>query len=235
MRGYSRIVVACFVALGAAACSDSATSPSAPTRQLSPSNRPSLTLAPGVMFGGARTTTFTVTSNGGSFNIGGLYTVNFPANSVCDPSVSSYGPGTWDDSCTTLGAGQSVTITATYGFTFGGPVVDFAPALRFNPNTNVTISTGLYAPLLTAFKSYWLANPSALHWLGIYYTPNFGHTTVTDGAFDSSLVTHVNLTTGQIWRRVKHFSGYSVSTGEPCTPSPDNPDCVDDGGPQIQQ
>ncbi len=234
MSGYSRSLLACFVALAAAACSDSATSPNS-SRELAASNRPSLTLSPNSVFAGDRTVTFDVTAAGGTFNIGGMYAVTFPANSVCDPNTSGYGPGTWDTSCTTLAAGQSVTITATYGFQFGGPVVDFSPALRFNPNTNVTISSGLYAPLLTAFRSYWLANPSSLHWLGIYYTPDLGQTLITDGAFDSSLRTHVNLTTGIIWRRVKHFSGYNLATGQPCTPSPDDPDCVDDGGPIIEQ
>lgn len=235
MRGYSRIALTCLVALAAAACSDSATSPSSPTRQLSPGDRPSLTLSSSTIFGDYRTTTFVVTSAGGTFNIGGMYTVTFPANSVCDPALSSYGPGTWNSSCTTLGPDRSITVTATYGFHFGGPVVGFSPALRFNPSTTVTISTGLYAPLLTAFRSYWVANPSALHWLGIYYTPDLGQTSVTDGAADPSLMTHVNLTTGIIWRRVKHFSGYSLSTGQPCTPSPDDPDCVDSGGPIIEQ
>jgi hypothetical protein len=45
----------------------------------------------------------------------------------------------------------------------------------------------------------------------------------------------VNLTTGLVWRRVKHFSGYSVTSGLACDPSPGNPDCVDTGGPVVDQ
>lgn len=235
MRGFGRTLLACTAMLAVAACADSTTSPSArPTHALSPANRPSLSVSAADLFGGYRTTTFTVTSKGGSFEIGNLYTVTFPANSVCDPITSGYGPSTWNSSCATLADGQSITVTATYGFHHGGPVVDFSPALRFNPSTTVTISSGLYAPLLVAFRSYWLGHPAALDWLGIYYTPDLGATDITDAASDSTLRTYVNLTTGQVWRRVKHFSGYSIATGEPCTPSPDNPDCVDQS-PIIQQ
>jgi len=188
------------------------------------------------MFSNYRTTSFVLTSSGGTFSIGdGLYTIVFPANSVCDPATSSYGPGTWDAPCTTVQAGQSIAVTATYGFTKNGLSVDFSPALRFDPSKEVRISTGVYAPILTAFSSYFAANPSALHFLGIYYAPSLDAAGTTDAAFDPSLITHVNLSTGIVWRRVKHFSGYSVTTGLPCEPSPDDPDCVDDGGPAIDQ
>jgi hypothetical protein len=216
-------------------CGDSTTAPSrAAQRHASTGGTPSLDFNSGSFFGGGlRSTSFAVTSAGGTFQVGNLYTLNFPANSICDPAASSYGPGTWDDPCTTLADGQSVTITASYGFTSSGLVVDFQPALRFNPNTKVTISTGVYAFSLTLFSNYYAANPSALHYLGIYYTPNLGATSLTDAGRDPSLVTHVNLKTGLVWRRIKHFSGYNVFTGLPCDPSPDDPDCVDDGGPII--
>ena len=226
--------VAVVAALTIGGCSES-TAPTSLPRGLSvgPNGRPDL--RPVALFGGFRSTTFTVTAAGGSFDAG-MFTVNFPANSVCDPAASSYGPGTWDSECTTLGDGQSITVKATYGFTLsGGPVVDFSPALRFNPKTTVTISTDVYAPVLTFFRSYWLSNPDALRFFGMYYTPDFGTTGLTDAGRDASLVTHVNLTTGLVWRRIKHFSGYNVSSGLPCDPSPDDPDCIDDGGPDIHE
>lgn len=228
------VVGAVVSALMVGGCSES-TAPTSVPRGLSvgPDGRPDL--RPLALFGGFRSTTFTLTSAGGSFDVG-MFTVNFPANSVCDPKTSSYGPGTWDSSCATLGDGQSVTVTATYGFTLaGGPVVDFSPALRFNPNTAVIISTDAYAPVLTYFRSYWLANPGALRYFGMYYTPDLGATAFTDAGLDGSQATHVNLTTGLVWRRVKHFSGYNISSGLPCDPSPDDPDCIDTGGPTIDQ
>jgi len=215
-------------------CSESTAPTSLPRGvTVGPNGRPDL--RPASVFAGPKSTTFTLTAAGGSFDVG-TFTVNFPANSVCDPSVSSYGPGTWDSDCATLGNGQSITVKATYGFTVSdGPVVDFSPALRFNPKTTVTISTDLYAPVLTTFRAWFLANPSALRYFGVYYTPDFGTTAFTDAGRDESLVTHVNLTTGIVWRRIKHFSGYNISSGLPCDPSPDDPECIDDGGPRVDQ
>src|SRR5690242_9104076 len=155
----TRIAVAAAVvaALTIGGCSES-TAPTMP-RGLSVGKDGRPDLRPIALFGGFRSTTFTVTAAGGSFGAG-PFTVNFPANSVCDPNTSSYGAGTWDSPCNTLADGQSVTVTATYGFLLGGgPVVDFSPALRFSPNTTVTISTDAYAPVLTFFRNYWLSNP----------------------------------------------------------------------------
>jgi hypothetical protein len=198
-----------------------------------PADRPSLDYNSGALFSGQRSTSFTVTSAGGAFQVGGLFALYFPANSICDPTKSTYGPGTWDDQCDTLADGQSVTITATLTFTNSGLNVDFAPALRFNPNTKVIISTTLYADALTSNSGYFAAHPSALHTLGIYYQSAPWAKGQTDAARDGSLVTHVNLKNGIVWRRIKHFSGYNVYTGLPCDPSPDDPDCIDDGGPDV--
>jgi hypothetical protein len=203
---------------------------------LSPGGVPSLDFNPSLTWNSYRTTTFTLTADGGKFSTGdGLYTIVFPSNSVCDPDKSSYGPGTWDLPCATLETGRAITVTATYGFTNHGLSIDFSPALRFNPSKEVRISTGVYAPILTMFSSYFAANPSALHFLGIYYATDLSSAGTTDAAFDRSLTTHVNLTTGMVWRRIKHFSGYNVVSGLPCDPSPDDPDCVDGGGPLVEQ
>jgi hypothetical protein len=226
---------ALITALVVGGCSES-TGPTSLPRGISVGRDGRPDLKPATLFLGIRTTTFTLTAAGGSFDVGGTFSVNFPANSVCDPSVSSYGPGTWDSPCATLADGQSITVRATYGIAAnGGVVVDFSPALRFNPQAIVTISTSAYAPVLTTFRSYYLANPGALRYLGVYYTPDFGTTGFTDAGYDDSQATHVNLTTGLVWRRIKHFSGYNVTSGLPCDPSPDDPDCIDTGGPKIDQ
>jgi hypothetical protein len=227
------VVGAAVLAVMSLSCSESTTTPSASGLRNVPADKPSLDWNSGALFNGQRSTSFTVTSAGGAFQIGGLYALFFPANSICDPGTSTYGPGTWDDPCTTLADGQSVTITATYAFTSAGFSIDFSPALRFNPNTKVLIATSVYANTLTAHADYFAANPSALHFLGIYYAPQLNGSAQTDAGFDASLVTHVNLNTGIVWRRIKHFSGYNVFTGLPCDPSPDDPDCIDDGGPDI--
>ena len=44
---------------------------------------------------------------------------------------------------------------------------------------------------------------------------------------DASLITNVDLVTGRVWRRIKHFSGYSVLSGLECVVSELDPDCVE--------
>jgi hypothetical protein len=177
---------------------------------------------------GVTETDFVVGPDGGSFSIGGSYTVTFPPNSVCDPSQSSYGEGQWDLPCVTLG--QALKIHAVLSVSSTGLAVDFSPALRFSPNKTVTISTDIFAPTILANKDYFASNKKALNFLTIFYTPTLGGPSVKDFANDRSVITHIDMSTGRVWRRVKHFSGYSVVTGEACEPSPDNPDCVEVDG-----
>ncbi len=179
----------------------------------------------------SHTQDITVTPAGGDFNIGyGLFTLHIPANSVCDPSTSGYGDGTWDAPCTPITS--SITLHATYGFYGHHIYADFSPALRFVPSSNasqwVTFGTRLYAPILTTFASYFAANPGSLKYLGLLYDPAVGQ--VVNDVVDPTLFTHIELNTGLIWRRVKHFSGYSAVTGLECTPSPDDPNCIDTSG-----
>lgn len=227
MRSFSRYLAAGLVLMAVAACNDATTVPTSPvTRSLSPA-------APVFDFGstghsfGLLSSDFTVTSRGGSFSLSGLYTVNFPENSVCNPENSSYGPTQWDKSCSTLRAGQSVKVHAVISLASGGLAIDFTPALRFSPSTQVTIATDLFAPVLKANKAYFLSHPGSLNFLAMPYTPSLGAASIKDYASDASLITHVDLNTGQIWRRAKHFSGYLISSGLSCDPSPENPDCVE--------
>ncbi|MGH7619771.1 MAG: hypothetical protein ACREPM_21370 [Gemmatimonadaceae bacterium] len=69
----------------------------------------------------------------------------------------------------------------------------------------------------------------------MFYEPTLGAKLVGDASTDASLVTHINLSTGAVWRRIKHFSGYSVTAGTACDPSPDNPDCVEGPPPVVDQ
>jgi hypothetical protein len=233
MRGFSRIVIAGAAIAAMTACSDSATSPKAASERLvAPGDRPSLDYQGSSRFGGSRSMTFTLTSAGGKFEIGDLYELVVPANAVCVLG-SSYGPGTWDQPCATLSAGQSVKVTATYGFGRNGPVVDFSPDIRFSPRSEVTLSTDLYAPILLAFRGYFSANPSGLRYFGIYYTEDFGTTSVADALVDASLTTHVSLKTGSVWRRIKHFSGYNIAAGAACDLTLGDPDCKPTPAPIV--
>ncbi|MFI5230449.1 MAG: hypothetical protein ACHQWU_15345 [Gemmatimonadales bacterium] len=181
---------------------------------------------------GVQSADFTLTAAGGSFSVGGLFTVDFPANSVCDPSQSTYGDGQWDAPCVTLGASQSIQLHAKAVLTASGIRVDFTPHLRFAPDANVTVSTDAFAVLLRLNRGYFSRHPEALGPLALDYAASLTSTPVADYASDPSLITHVDLSTGRVWRRVKHFSGYSQTNGQPCDPSPDNPDCVEVDGLQ---
>jgi hypothetical protein len=164
-------------------------------------------------------------------NIGGLLTVNFPRNSVCDPNGSSYGPGVWDDNCAVIS--RPVTVHVNYGYVNGALSFNFSPELRFAPSKAesdwVTISTTMFASLITANRSYYASHPSALNNLPFYFVSGLAGQATKDWADDKTLLTHVDLRSGLVWRRIKHFSGYLVATGEACDPSPDNPDCIDVG------
>ena len=220
VRGFAASVAVLSLAV---ACTDSSTSP----RQIA-THSPAVPVFDLTATGsavGVTETDFAVGPDGGSYSIGGSYTVTFPANSVCDPSQSTYGDGEWDKPCVTLG--QPIKIHAVLSLSSTGLSVDFAPALRFSPNKTVTISTDIFASTILANKDYYASNRKALNLLTIFYSPSLGGPSVKDFASDRSVITHIDMSTGRVWRRVKHFSGYSIITGEACDPSPDNPDCVE--------
>jgi len=223
VRGFATLVA--LVSIGA--CGDPTTSlrqdarhvPSAPAFDFS---------ATGAALG-LTESDFVVDGGGGSFSLG-AYTVSFDGNSVCDPTVSTYGATEWDKNCSVLSSGKSIKIHATISRTSTGIAVDFTPALRFSPSAKVIISTDVFASYILANQDYLRTHHSALSAFAILYSPSLGAKGVSDFSADKSVATHVDLSTGRVWRRVKHFSGYSIITGQPCEPSPDNPDCVEVDG-----
>jgi hypothetical protein len=186
---------------------------------------------------GLSTENVVIPAQRGSVRVGGLFTISFPDRAVCDPETSSYGPGHWDESCVTLA--EPLKVRATYGYRRGQIVVDFSPDIRFRPSAGssdwVTIATDAYAPVLTRDASFFARDPSALGILNILYAPTPDAKLLNEAKGDASLVTHIDLRTGQVWRRIKHFSGYSVVSGEECELSPDNPDCVEGPPPTIEK
>jgi hypothetical protein len=225
MRESFRYLAAGLSLLIAAGCSENTNPVSAPSRSMSVA-APKFDYSAGGSFGD-QSTEFTVTSRGGSYSVAGLFSVNFPANSVCAPSRSTYGEGEWDKPCSTLSNSESVRITAKLRLTSTGLAVDFSPALRFNPQTQVTISTDIFAPVIRNNADFFRANPGTLRGLAVTYSATLGGASVSDYVLDPSVVTRVGLTSGRIWRRIKHFSGYVIATGEACTPAPDFPDCIE--------
>jgi hypothetical protein len=220
MPRHSRKVVSallCFFAL--AGCSDGVLSPAtkpieapgvAPTLIGSaPQGRPALDLSGGLA--DSASVDFIVGANGGVF-FAGNHAVVIPAQSVCDPATSSYGPSTWDDPCEPL---QSpLRVHAEVRRKDGKTWVDFTPSLRFVPS---------------AYPSRWawivMYTPSAvgksgdLSGFNIYWANSIGGAAVDETPTDASLRTYVDTFSGISIRRIKHFSGYLSGDGKTCDPA----------------
>ena len=123
--------------------------------------------------------------------------LNIPANAVCDLASSSYGPEHWDESC----AAQTDTFTVTAvvrNAASDHPSVDFEPALRFSPDKNVALY--LY-----------VTNDATLDASRIVKYCN-AQGCVDESLTDSSVASSVDLENRVVFRRIKHFSGFMVST-----------------------
>jgi hypothetical protein len=151
-----------------------------------------------------------VTPSGGWFSIG-VHGVWFPANSICDPALTTYGPTEWDKPCTTISS--PITIHAEIKEQDGLPYVVFTPDLRFAPATRkggggldpkkfVNLYMYVGGSSVTdagAFEIKWVADEAAAP--------------VSEDDADVSLQTK-RMARGQVlYRRVKHFSGYLVAAG----------------------
>jgi hypothetical protein len=174
---------------------------------LAPQGRPSVDLSGGLPDSTA--VDFVVGPSGGVFRTGN-HAVVFPAESVCDPGSSSYGPGTWDDPCTPLQS--TIKVHAEVRRTNAGTLVDFTPSLRFVPSSN-------------SGKWVWLImyTPRALDATGdlskfnILWENTIGGTLVDETPTDATLRTYVDTWQGLSFRRIKHFSGYLTESGRSCT------------------
>jgi len=188
--------------LALAACGENSVSP----RAISPggSNR---------TFNSADTSRFTFTidpSEDLTYQLGAGNTVYFPAGSVCDPATSSYGVGTWFDSCTPIS--QPITISAKGWLDAAGhPYVDFQPALRFVPDSAKAVT-------LTLTDKAALTGAE----LKILYCPSWG-SCVDETNMDPTLTTRSNPALSVYYRRIRHFSGYNVGAGSDST-------CTDPSG-----
>ncbi|HEY4303191.1 MAG TPA: hypothetical protein VGM82_01885 [Gemmatimonadaceae bacterium] len=142
-----------------------------------------------------------------TYNLGAGNTIVFPAHSLCDVNKSSYGDGEWDKPCTP--ATSTVTInTKAWLDAQGLAHVDFDRHVRFVPTLNpagwVTLSLYDYGA-------------ATLAWMNIEYCKDVqdaGKNNCKDESKDdATLATVKNPITGQYTRRLKHFSGYSLTSG----------------------
>lgn len=139
-----------------------------------------------------------------TYYLGAGNTIVFPAHSLCDPAKSSYGFGEWDKSCTL--ATSPITIqTKAWLDRAGLAHIDFDRHVRFVPTTN---------PAGWVVLSLYDYGASTTPWTKIAYCQNAQQSACIDEAkVDPTLATVKNPVTGQYLRRLKHFSGYSLTSG----------------------
>jgi hypothetical protein len=175
-----------------------------------PQGRPTLDLIGGLA--DSASVDFSVSPNGGIF-FAGNHAVVFPAGSVCDPATSGYGPGTWDLPCAPLQS--TLKVHAEVRRLNGQSWVDFSPSLRFAPSSNPAkwVWMVMYTPDAIG------ATSSDLSKFNILWASKIGGQTVDETPSDSSLRTYVDTWQGIAIRRIKHFTGYAITSGRKCDPA----------------
>ena len=229
MRRSIPILLVGAVVAFATACSESAIAPTRLDNEVSTSS--GATSARGRDIGTTELATFDISPNGGTYRFGAFELV-VPAGAVCDPSTTKYGVRHWNEDCTPLARNLTVKVVATARR--NGVSVDFQPDLRFRPSAGwVTIQTSAYRDLLTSGDSRSLsANSNVFRAFAMLYVPSGGGSRIDEvrSTGDRSLITHIDRNTGLIWRRIKHFSGYTVFLGYNCVGAEDGTTCSVEGG-----
>ena len=197
-----RFGIALLLALTAYACSLD-TPPTSPGKSTDHSSQPGLIGSLDSTVQSLLDTTITSIlvdpTRSSTYTIAGIHQLFVRGGGVCDLS-SSYGVLTWDLPC--LPATTSILVTAKSWYDVAGhPHVEFSPQLRFVPDDSAA-SAELYLR----------------DWIGAFdrasvidYCNDDG--CVDEALTDSSLVTRHDTSTGYVYRRVKHFSGYEVAAG----------------------
>ena len=124
--------------------------------------------------------------------------LDIPRNAVCDLVSSGYGTSYWDKPCSTQVAPVKLTIVIKNAAS-EHPSINFFPELRFNPTKMVELF--MYAPNVSVNDSK--------NWL-MLYCPDIG-ACYDESLTDRSLATVIDYRTNMLFRRVKHFSGYTVA------------------------
>jgi len=138
-----------------------------------------------------------------TYNLGAGNTITFPAGSLC-ATWSTYGSGQWDKPCTV--ATSPVTIyTKAWLDSQGYAHVDFDKHVRFVPTSN---------PAGWVMLSLYDYGAMTAPWTKINYCPSsLASSCIDESINDPSVATVKDPVTGKLIRRVKHFSGYSLTSG----------------------
>ena len=186
-------------ALLVGACSADVTSPSAPSAAIS---SPSMFVpsASAKSLIGVTDGTYTVVvdpTRDQSFNLGPNH-LDIPAGGICTLGKSGYGAKFWDKPCAPETLPVELTVIIKNASS-EHPSIDFFPAMRFNPKR--TVQLYMYAPHVSMQDSK--------NWQ-MFYCPDKGGC-FDESLTDKSLVTNIDYANNVLFRRVKHFSGYTVA------------------------
>jgi hypothetical protein len=200
----ARRVTTAAAVLGLAACADGPTVPRAAARAPEGLNFALIGQA-STRQGDTTVTAFTVDpTTATTFQVGSAHAIYFPAHAICDPSVSTYGPSEWDRPCVAMD--RPLVITAkSWVDEHGLPQVDFSPSLRFAPDAAEGVQLAL---AVTPSEVGQAGDDLHINWCASPTTA-----CVNEALADSTLSTWVSPFANAVYRRIKHFSGYNVSSG----------------------
>jgi len=129
--------------------------------------------------------------------------IDIPANAICKVGTSGYGSAYWNSPCTPETGLVTLKINVK-GASTDSPQVDFQPAMRFNPQT--TVSLYFYVPRVT--------RDDAKAWTILYCGSRLSGTSsgkcVNEALTDRDLRTYIDYDHSVLFRRIKHFSTYKV-------------------------
>jgi hypothetical protein len=141
-----------------------------------------------------------------SYNLGAGNSISFPQGSLCDPYTSTYGPTEWDNACTV--ASRPLVVKAKAWLDKSGhPNIDFNPSIRFVPSLDPLKWVRLS---FTDYSAAWSLTGNIL------YCAQVGGTCSDESKVDLTMTTFRDPVSGRLSRRIKHFSGYSITTGANC-------------------
>ena len=131
--------------------------------------------------------------------------VYFPARSICDPTTSGYGIGTWDMSCAALQ--RPLSITVHWSNKGGHAYASFSPELRFVPADARSVTRWVILSLHDHKRIRELSDYKIL------YDAGGAAGWIDESLTDKTLRAWIDPLHNSVVRRVKHFSGYMVAAG----------------------
>ena len=136
-----------------------------------------------------------------AFSLPDGHRIAFPARAICDLGASSYGPGEWDQPCVPQ-TGRVTIVVRAWTDDAGHPQLDFTPRMRFNPAAGSVV-----------LKMRDRSASGARADLAILFCPDGAEACVDESLTDPTLTTFFTPRGQVYWRRVKHFSGYNITSG----------------------